>query len=83
MPTLLTFAMRTSMDPEINSVRNHRTWLERLRLWPRAYETKITDAHHEAIGRGPTTEASYAIARRRWHADRPDELRDHKSSHED
>jgi hypothetical protein len=39
-----------------------RTWLDRFKLWRRAYETKIFDQHREATGRGPTPEASQQAA---------------------
>ena len=43
-----------------------RTWVDRLLLWQRAYETRIFDAHREVIGRGPTPEASQKAAERKW-----------------
>jgi hypothetical protein len=44
----------------------HRTWWERLKLWRHAYETKVFKNRHEAIGRGPTPEASQKAAEKRW-----------------
>jgi hypothetical protein len=43
---------------EKKTVRTHRTWFDKLKMWQRAYETKISDERHEAIGRGATPEAS-------------------------
>ena len=43
-----------------------KTWLDRLLLWQRAYETRIFDAHRDVIGRGPTPEASQKAAERKW-----------------
>jgi hypothetical protein len=37
--------------------------LERLKLWRHAYETKVFKNRHEAIGRGPTPEASQKAAK--------------------
>jgi hypothetical protein len=54
------------MAREIRTVRTPRTWFEKLKMWQRAYETKIRDARHEAIGRGATPEASQEAAERRW-----------------
>ena len=47
----------------------HRTWLERLKLWRHAYETKISGGRHEAVGRGPTPRESQEAAERRWVAE--------------
>jgi len=46
--------------------RVHRSWSERLLLWPRAYETKVSAFGHELIGRGPTPKASQEVATKRW-----------------
>jgi len=54
------------METNIQTQRVHRTWLDRLRLWRRAYQTKIVDKRREAIGRGPTPEKSQEAALRRW-----------------
>jgi hypothetical protein len=54
------------MGPEIKTERVRRTWLDKLLLWRRAYRTRIYDAHREAIGRGPTVEASREAALNVW-----------------
>jgi hypothetical protein len=54
---------------EVQTSRVHRTWLEKLMLWQRAYQTKIIDGHHEVVGRGATAEASQAAAERLWVAE--------------
>ena len=54
------------MDPQVETRRAHRTWREKLLLWARAYETKISDGPREVIGRGPTHEASQEDAERQW-----------------
>jgi hypothetical protein len=54
------------MGTEIETKRARRTWTDKLQLWPRAYQTKIFDNRHEAVGRGPTPEASRVAAMRRW-----------------
>ena len=38
-------------------------------LWKRAYQTKISDGHNEAIGRGSTPEAAIEAAERNWVAE--------------
>ena len=38
-------------------------------LWKRAYETKISDGHLQAIGRGSTPEAAQETAERNWVAE--------------
>ena len=38
-------------------------------LWKRAYQTKISDGHLEAIGRGSTPEAAQVAAERNWVAE--------------
>ncbi len=55
------------MSNEIKTTteRSRRTWLEKLQMWPRAYKTKISDGRREAIGRGPTPEASQEATERR------------------
>ena len=60
------------VDTEIKTSRTHRTLLDRLKLWPRAYETQIRDRHHEVVGRGPTPEASQKAAERRWAEEQPE-----------
>ena len=57
--------------PETHTSRVHRTWFEKLRLWRRAYETKIIDQHYVVTGRGPTSGASQKIAERLWVAENP------------
>jgi hypothetical protein len=54
------------MGTQIETSRVHRTWTDKLKMWRRAYETKIFDEHREAFGRGPTPEASKEAAERRW-----------------
>ena len=55
--------------PEIRTSRARRTWAEKLMLWKRAYETKISDGHLQAIGRGSTPEAAQETAERNWVAE--------------
>ena len=57
------------MGTQIETVRVHRTLRDKLLLWRRAFETKIFDDHHEAIGRGPTVEASREAALAVWVTD--------------
>ena len=54
------------MPTEMRPTRVRRTWLDKLLLWQRAYETRILDETHEVVGRGPTPEASQKDAERRW-----------------
>jgi hypothetical protein len=54
------------MDQHIETFRVQRTWIERLFLWPRAYETEVTSDGHKTIGRGPTREVSETVAKQRW-----------------
>jgi len=61
------------MVTEMRTTRVHRTWLDKLLLWQRAYETRIFDGHHDVVYRGPTPEASQAAAERRWVAELPTE----------
>ena len=58
---------------EIQISRVHRTWLDKLRLWPRAYQTKIFDGRREVFGRGPTPEAAQDAAERLWVTELPTE----------
>ena len=60
---------------EIQTSRVHRTWLDKLFLWRRAYQTEIFDERREVFGRGPTPEASQGDAERRWvvEAESPEE----------
>ena len=54
------------MSTETKTYRVPRTLLERLKLWRHAYETKVFNSRYEAIGRGPTPEASQKAAEKRW-----------------
>lgn len=63
------------MAKKIETARTHRTWFEKLKMWHRAYETKMSDEHHEVIGRGATPEASREVAERRWAQTKPAALR--------
>jgi hypothetical protein len=54
---------------EIRTSRTRRSWAEKLMLWKRAYQTKISDGHLEAIGRGSTPEAAQVAAERNWVAE--------------
>jgi len=54
------------MQTQIETSRVHRTWVDKLRLWRRAYITKIWDEHREAIGRGPSPKASQEAAEKQW-----------------
>ena len=54
------------MGTEIRTQIVHMTWFERLKMWLHAYETKVLDSCHEAIGRGPTRLASQEAAEKRW-----------------
>jgi hypothetical protein len=56
---------------EIKTLRVRRTWLDKLLLWKRAYETKVSDGLREVIGRGATREASEQSALQRWNAETP------------
>jgi len=40
----------------------HRSWIDVLRRWCRSYETIIFDEDRDAVGRGPTVEASQKAA---------------------
>ena len=57
------------MGTEIRTTRIRRTFLDRISLWKRAYETKVFDARHQSVGRGPTPEASEEAALRQWVTD--------------
>ena len=54
------------MSTEVKTKRVRRSWTDRLQLWPRAYQTKISDERYEAFGRGPSPEASRNAAMQRW-----------------
>ena len=51
---------------QIVTLRVHRTWSDRLKLWRHAYQTKISDRLGEVIGRGYSAEASREAAKRQW-----------------
>jgi hypothetical protein len=53
------------MFQEVRTERSHRTLLEKLSLWRRAYTTKIFDDGREFVGRGPSPEASREAALKR------------------
>ena len=57
------------MSTQIETARVRRTLRDKLLLWRRAFETKIFDEHREAIGRGPTVEASREAALAVWVTD--------------
>jgi hypothetical protein len=59
------------MQTQIETSRVHRTWADKLKLWRRAFETKIWDGQREVIGRGPTGEASQEAAERQWVEEQP------------
>jgi hypothetical protein len=50
------------MSEEIRRERSRRTWWEKLKMWQRAYKTKVSAGSHEATGRGRTPEASQDAA---------------------
>ena len=62
----------TSLDRDpflgtyVQTSRVRRTWSDRLKMWQRAYETKIWDSRGEITGRGSSPEASQKAAERRW-----------------
>jgi hypothetical protein len=56
---------------QIVTSRVHRTWLDRLKLWRHAYQTKISDSRREVTGRGASPEASQEAAERRWVEEQP------------
>ena len=64
-------ALAQSMT-QIQTSRVHPTWLDRLLLWQRAYQTKIFDQQREVVGRGRTPEASQEAAERQWLAELAD-----------
>jgi len=59
------------MQKRIETRHVRRTWIDKIKMWRRAYETKIFDESREAFGRGPTCEASRMAAERRWIAELP------------
>src|SRR6476661_6996235 len=72
----VTSPCQTPRMAEVQTSRVHRTWLDRMQFWGRAYETKIFDERREVLGRGPTPEASREAAERRWLADSPQNMSD-------
>ena len=62
---------QTPRMAQVQTSRVHRTWLDRIQFWGRAYETKIFDDRREVLGRGPTPEASREAAEGRWLAELP------------
>jgi hypothetical protein len=55
------------MAPHMETFRAQRTWIEKLFLWPRAYQTEITsELGHKVIGRGPAREVSEKVAKQKW-----------------
>ena len=54
------------MSIEAKTQRVPRTWFERLKMWRHAYEAKVFDHRHEAIGRGPSSAAARDDALKRW-----------------
>src|SRR5262245_50360747 len=55
-----------SLKTYVQTSRVRRTWSDRLKLWQRAYETKIWDGRSEITGRGSSAEASQKVAEREW-----------------
>jgi hypothetical protein len=51
---------------QIVTLRVHRTWFDRLKLWRHAYQTKISDSRGEVTGRGSSPKASQEAAKRQW-----------------
>ena len=54
------------MKTDVQTERVHRTWFDKLLLWRRAYQTKISNDQLGVVGRGPTAHASEEAALRRW-----------------
>ena len=59
------------MHTEVKTWRTRRSFIDKLRGWKVAYETKMAEGHREVVGRGPTPEASQEAAQRRWDAGKP------------
>lgn len=55
-----------SLRTHVQTSRVRRTWSDRLKLWQRAFETKIWDGRREITTRGSSAEASQKAAERRW-----------------
>src|SRR5262245_65973253 len=51
---------------QIVTLRVHRTWSDRLKLWRHADQTKISDSRGEVIGRGYSAEASREADKKQW-----------------
>jgi len=51
---------------EIETQQVPRTWTDMLLLWRRSYQTRSFDERHEAVGRGPTFQASREAALHDW-----------------
>src|SRR5262245_648980 len=54
------------VETQIVTLRVHRTWSDRLKLWRHAYQTKISDSRGEVIGRGYSAEASREADKKQW-----------------
>jgi hypothetical protein len=50
----------------IETERVPRSWADLLLPWRHAYETRVFDEAREAVGRGPTYEASREAALEKW-----------------
>jgi len=76
----------TSLDHDpflgtyVQTSRVRRTWSDRLKMWQRAYETKIWDSRDEITGRGSSPEASQKAAERRWIKEKIPQLRGDKNA---
>src|SRR4029079_5575808 len=46
------------MQTQVSTELVDRTWIDKILLWRRAYQTRVFDSRREAIGRGPTEDAS-------------------------
>jgi hypothetical protein len=57
------------MDPFTKTRPVPRNWIEKLLLWPRAYETKIWLPGHDVTGRGPSQESSEKAAVKKWNGE--------------
>ena len=54
------------MSVETRTERSRRTWWEKLKMWRYAYEAKVFDHRHEAVGLGPSPAAARDAALKRW-----------------
>ena len=59
-----------SLRTHVQTSRVRRIWSDRLKMWQRAYETKIWDGRREITGRGSSASASQKVAERQWVKDR-------------